>query len=73
MSMAKGKVGRPKEYKEKYCKMLVDHMAKGKTIKEFAKKIGVSYRTIGKWAQAHPEFMDAKDMGHYKSSMRSGS
>lgn len=49
--------------------MLVNHMAKGKTIKAFAEKIGVTQRTILGWAQKYPEFMEAKDIGHYQSRM----
>jgi transposase-like protein len=62
-----------KKYKPEYCEMLIAHMSQGKTIKDFAKKIGISTHTLTKWAHIHPEFMDAKDIGHYKSRMRDGS
>jgi len=52
--------------------MIIDHMSRGKTVKEFAEKLGVSTNTIAQWAKKYPEFMDAKDIGHYHSRMKLG-
>jgi len=67
--MARKKAGRPKQYREEFCDMLIEHMAQGKTIKSFAEKIKVTERTIAFWAHRYPDFLEAKDQGHYKSRM----
>ncbi len=60
--MAK-KTGRPSQYKPEYCKMLEDHMAKGKAIKSFGAKIGVDETTIYEWFKVHPDFSQSKKVG----------
>ncbi len=67
--MKRGK-GRPTEYKPEFCQMLIDWMAEGKTIKDFAKHLKVTKETVSRWGRIHPEFLEAKDMGHYKSRTR---
>lgn len=69
IGMARKKSGRPKQYREEFCDMLIKHMAEGRTIKSFAHKIKVTERTIAVWASKYPEFLEAKDQGHYESRM----
>lgn len=51
----------PGEYSERYCGLVVDHLATGVGILSFARSIGVTKKIINKWAKEHPEFVDALD------------
>ena len=52
--------GRPTDYKEEYCDLIVDFMKNGSSYVEFAAHIGVCRDTIYEWAKKHSEFSDAK-------------
>lgn len=51
--------GRPTKYKPKYCKDIVDYMSTGKSVLQFAAKIGVNKSSIYEWTQEHQDFSDA--------------
>lgn len=51
--------GRPTKYDKKYCDEIIDFMAEGGSVTEFAVEIGVSKSTVYLWADTHPEFSDA--------------
>jgi uncharacterized glyoxalase superfamily metalloenzyme YdcJ len=42
--------------------MLIDHMASGMTYESFRGVAGISKSTIYNWEEAHPEFLDAKEL-----------
>lgn len=56
-------VGRPSEFKQEYCDQLINHMASGLSFEAFAGVLSVSKQTLYNWAEANPEFMDAKKTG----------
>ena len=58
--------GRPTKYKKKYCKELIDHMAKGLSFRTFAAKIEVHHDTLYEWAEVYEEFSDAKSQAFNK-------
>jgi len=58
--MTKRKAGRPSKYKEKYCNMLIEHLAQGLSIVSFAASIDVCEDTIYEWFKVHPNFSEAK-------------
>ena len=62
-----GKVGRPSDYKEEYCNMLIEHMAEGYSFESFGGVIGVSERVLYDWEKKHPEFLHSKEIGTQKS------
>jgi len=53
-------MGRPTSYKPEYCKMLVEHMSKGKSFETFANQAKCCIDTLYKWTEANPEFAEAK-------------
>ena len=61
--------GRPTDYKEEYCEMLIAHMSKGFSFESFAGVIGAAKQTIYNWLEANPEFMDAKNAAFEKSRL----
>ncbi len=56
-------LGRTLEYDEKYCQMLIDHMAKGYSFESFGPTIGVCRSTLYNWKDKHKAFLDAKNFG----------
>lgn len=60
-------IGRPSKYKEEYCKMIIDHMAQGRSIASFASSIDVNKDTIYEWKKHHEKFSDAIKVGWAKS------
>lgn len=62
--------GRPSDYDEKYCQMLIDHMERGLSFESFAGKIRKAKQTLYNWIEAHPEFLDAKKIGESCSLLR---
>lgn len=62
-------VGRPTTYDPKYCEMLIDHMSQGLSFEAFAGKIEVTFKTLYNWAEANPEFLQAKETGQAKSRL----
>ena len=55
-----GKVGRPTEYKEEFCQMLIDHMSEGYSFESFGGIVGVSERVLYDWEKKFPEFLHSK-------------
>jgi transposase len=55
--------GRPTDYRPEYCDDLVHHMNDGFSFESFAGKVGNHHRTLYDWAEAHPEFLQAKRRG----------
>jgi hypothetical protein len=55
--------GRPTLYKPTYCSMLLDHMETGGSFEGFGGIARVSKQTLYDWCDAHPEFLDAKQVG----------
>jgi len=60
------RVMRPTLYKEEYCQMLIDHMAKGLLFESFAAVINVNRDTLYNWCERHEMFFDAKKIGREK-------
>jgi hypothetical protein len=56
----KGPGGRPSDFKEEYCQMLIEHMATGLSFESFAGLIGTCKQTLYTWTQNYPQFLDAK-------------
>ena len=55
------------KYDKKYCKMLIAHMEKGKSLDSFGGVIGVHRATIYRWKNKHKEFAEAYEIGWCKS------
>lgn len=51
--------GRPTDYRPEYCKLLIEHMAKGFSYETFGAEVDVCKQTVYTW-EKHPEFLDAK-------------
>jgi hypothetical protein len=58
--------GRPTSYEERYCDLLIEHMAKGFSFESFAGLIGVSKDTLFEWNKVHKEFSDSKKIATEK-------
>lgn len=55
------------EYKQKYCDMVVEHMAQGFSFNSFAGLIGTSAQTLKRWRELIYEFDEAAQAGEAKS------
>ena len=55
--------GRPSAYDPAYCDQIVEFMSEGYSVTAFAGRIRVARQTIYNWAEAHPEFLDALNVG----------
>jgi hypothetical protein len=64
-----GQVGRPTDYKEEYCALLIEHMTDGLSYESFAGAIGVSKQTLYDWEKVNAQFLDAKKIGSAKSQL----
>ena len=60
-------MSRPTKYDEKYCEMLIEHMAEGYSFESFGGIIEVNEDTLYEWVKVHPEFSDSKSIGTQKS------
>jgi hypothetical protein len=58
----KKKVGRPTQYKEEYCELLIEFMKKGYSFEAFGAELSVAKKTLYLWLDKHPEFVHAKDI-----------
>lgn len=56
---AKGPGGRPTKYDPAMCDSIIEFMEDGYSVTAFAGHIRVSRATVYKWADEHPEFLDA--------------
>ena len=59
--------GRPTKYTEDLPEALLNALAAGKSVTQFAAQIGVHRATIYSWAERHPEFSDALSRGQEAS------
>ncbi len=59
-------VGRPTNYRPEYCQMIIEHMEDGSSVSSFAASINAARSTITQWADVHPEFMAALQVGKAK-------
>lgn len=57
------KVGAKTEYKPEYCAQLIEHMKKGFSFASFGSVVSKSEQTLHNWKDAHPEFLEAKNVG----------
>jgi len=56
--------GRPSEFRQEYCQLVIDKMAEGISLTAFAGFIRVSADTIYQWIKSHPDFSDAVSRGN---------
>ena len=63
-----GKAGQPTKFKEEYCEMLIDHMAKGGTFKSFGADIRTPEATLYNWLKQNPKFLESKRIGEVCSA-----
>src|SRR5262245_49088275 len=61
--MAKGKPGRPTEYRPQYCVEAATACARGATIAELAEMFGVARWSIHRWMAQHDQFRAAIKVG----------
>lgn len=61
------KTGRPIKYDPRYCREVVQWMARGFSILSYAGKIGVDERTIYYWVKKYPDFFQSIKTGKAKS------
>lgn len=59
--------GRPTDYREEFCDMVIEHMGTGKSLASFASYIGTHRATLYDWMKAHPQFHDAFKKAQDKS------
>lgn len=69
--IAPNPVGKPTLYLEEYCDKLIEHMASGLSyesfaalVKNFGRRMGVNRNTLYDWEKVHPEWCEAKEIGH---------
>lgn len=55
--------GRPPEFKQEYCDMLIAHMKGGNSFESFGAIILQGRSTIYRWEAEHQNFRDAKEIG----------
>jgi transposase-like protein len=55
--------GRPTKYTDDLPDKMLEALASGKSVTQFAAQIGVHRATIYSWAERHPEFSDALSRG----------
>lgn len=67
--MGKNIQGRPTDYKEEYCQMIIDHMEQGLSFKSFGAIVSVCEDTLFEWVKVHKKFSESKDIGHLKSML----
>jgi len=48
--------GRPTKYREEYCRMVQEHMGKGRSLTAFAGEIKVSIDAVQDWIATQPDF-----------------
>lgn len=55
--------GRPTKYKPEYCQSIVEWMAEGKLVYDWAKEIGIHICSVYEWKEKHPAFSEALKKG----------
>ena len=63
----KNKGGRPTDYRPEYCEQLIEHMAQGFSYQSFAGVIRKGVKTLYRWEEAHPEWLEAKEIAEAAS------
>lgn len=58
--------GRPTDYKEEYCEMLIEHMSKGYSYTTFAAIVDCNLDTLYNWEKLNPTFSEAKKIAFNK-------
>ena len=61
--------GRPTKYREEYCQMLIDHMAKGYSFEAFAGVVNISTSNLYEWVGRHEAFQEARNIAFNKSML----
>lgn len=61
--------GRPSKYDPAYCDQIIDFLADGYSVTAFAGSIRVARSTVYLWAEEHPEFSDALNIGQAASAL----
>lgn len=56
-------MSKPSTYKEEYAKMLIEHMARGLSLRAFCGFIKVHHQTVYNWLETYPDFKEARDIG----------
>lgn len=51
-------------YKDEYCPMLCEHMARGHGFSSFGAVIGVPVYMLNRWLEKYEDFKEARDIGH---------
>lgn len=59
--------GRPTDYEDRFCDLLIDHMKQGLSFESFGGTIGCVKQTLYNWTEKFPQFMDAKKEGELRS------
>jgi len=59
--------GRPSTYRPELGQELIEAMAGGLSAEAAAAKVGIGARTVFKWQQQHPEFMQAVQEGRHQA------
>lgn len=52
--------GRPTSYEERFCDLLIEHMAKGYSFESFASVTDTCKDTLYEWVKVYPQFSDAR-------------
>jgi hypothetical protein len=60
--------GRPTKYDKSFCQEVEKYMAKGKSERQTAKHLGISYSTFHEWMDNHKEFSDSVKKGLAESA-----
>jgi len=55
--------GRPSEFKEEYCEMVIPLLKQGMSIEEIGLELDVGYSTIYEWMDKFPQFAEAIKKG----------
>lgn len=55
--------GRPSDYKQEYCQMLIDHMEKGFSFESFAGMVLTTRASLYRWRDKYEDFRDASNIG----------
>lgn len=52
-------IGRPSDYKQEYCDIVIKLGTEGKSYTQIAVDLGITRKTLYAWGEAHPEFLNA--------------
>lgn len=60
-------IGPKTKYEERFCKLLIEHMAEGYSFESFGAQAECGRSSLYEWAKVHPEFAEAKAIGEAKA------